>query len=312
MEQQLYQLERNPALERLVAPLNPFERREMEKEIGTYGGLKGVMVWRKVILVDYEYYDYCHKQNVPFCLVDIPLRTETEAVAWVCKNQLLRKSLPEEMRKYLIGKRSRAERKSGLRQYQKLENGTDLQSLLNATYAKHYANKTFVRETIGKEYSLVYVTVRKYEGYAKELDVINKYCPEFVKEHLAGRMKVSFERIEKMVSLPQEMICNECQRLLQERSEVKKGRVNRNLKNTKTGTIPTIKDMPAADPDAEIVSLSLTIPSWRSSILRVRDVSDIGKTSEEARLRLRKALISLKSTTDKLLYVLREDPDGRL
>lgn len=312
MELELHKLDTDPALKRLVAPLNPAEFKEMEENIRCYGGIKGVMVWGNIILVDYEYYDYCHKQSIPFSLVDIPLRSEAEAVAWVCKNQLLRKFLPEEMRKYLIGRRSRAERKISLRQYQKLENGTDLQSLLNATYAKHYANKTFVRETIGKEYSLVYVTVRKYEDYAKELDVIYKYCPEFVKVHLEGRMKVSFEKIEKMVSLPKEMICSECQRFLQERSEVKRGKVNRNLKNTKTGTLPTIKDMPAADPDAEIVSLSLTIPSWRSSILRVRDVSDIRNTSEEARLRLKKALISLKSTTDKLLYVIRENSNGEL
>ena len=86
------------------------------------------------------------------------------------------------------------------------------------------------------------------------------------------------------------------------------------MKGNKTEILPaiSIKNMPTYDPDAEIVSLSLTVPSWTSSILRVRDVTNIAETSPEARCRLREALISLKSITDKMLYVLREDNDGRI
>ena len=116
MEQQLYQLETDPELRRLTAPLNLAEFNEMEEEIKKNGGAKGVKVWGKTILVDYEYYEYCHKQKIPFCIVSISLETWTEAVAWICKNQLFRKSLSEAMKKYLIGKRSMAERTIGLRQ----------------------------------------------------------------------------------------------------------------------------------------------------------------------------------------------------
>ena len=69
---------------------------------------------------------------------------------------------------------------------------------------------------------------------------------------------------------------------------------------------------PAYDPDAEIASLSLTIPSWASNILRIKNSANMHETSPEARLRLKKALVRLKSTTDKLLYVLREATDERL
>ena len=64
MEQQLYQLETDPELRRLTAPLNLAEFNEMEEEIKKNGGAKGVKVWGKTILVDYEYYEYCHKQKV--------------------------------------------------------------------------------------------------------------------------------------------------------------------------------------------------------------------------------------------------------
>ena len=80
MEQQLYVLERNCVLEHLVARFNPAERREMEDDIKTYGGQRSVKVWGETILIDYEYYDYCHEHKIPFSVESVPLRTEAEAV----------------------------------------------------------------------------------------------------------------------------------------------------------------------------------------------------------------------------------------
>ena len=316
MEQQLYQLETDPELRRLTAPLNLAEFNEMEEEIKKNGGAKGVKVWGKTILVDYEYYEYCHKQKIPFCIVSISLETWTEAVAWICKNQLFRKSLSEAMKKYLIGKRSMAERTIGLRQMRRLENHVDQQDCTVMKLARHNITRTHVRERIGAEYFLTYITVRKYESYAQAIDILYVFSPEFVETHLAGKLKVSFEIIDRLVTLSPDAVCSECQRMMQESSESRQGLVKglRIMKESKTEMLPavSIKNMPVYDPDAEIVSLSLTIPSWTSSILRVRNVSNIAETSSEARCRLREALISLKSTTDKMLYVLREDIDGRI
>ena len=314
MEQQLYVLERNCVLEHLVARFNPAERREMEDDIKTYGGQRSVKVWGETILIDYEYYDYCHEHKIPFSVESVPLRTEAEAVAWVSKNQLDRKFLPEERRKYLIGRRSRAEREHGLEQLQKHEGSDSLQAMFAAKFAKHSGSKTIVRERIGREYSLVYMTVRKYETYAESLDQIYRFCQDFVNEHLAGRLKMSIEKIEVLASLSPDMIVKECQRRMQEAREygciAGRRRYTKEIEKKEEAATVSIKDMPAYDPDAEIVSLSLTIPSWRSSIFRVRDVSNMRKTSGEARLILKNELIRLKSATDKLLYVLREDFDG--
>ena len=64
--------------------------------------------------------------------------------------------------------------------------------------------------------------------------------------------------------------------------------------------------MPAYDPDAEFSSLTLTLPSWISSVNRVRTVSDISKTSYTARSKLSEALIHLKCTIDVMLAVIKE------
>ena len=74
----------------------------------------------------------------------------------------------------------------------------------------------------------------------------------------------------------------------------------------------SIKDMPVYDPDAEMVSLIFTIPFWRRSINHVKEVADVDKASREARLRLIEALMLLESTADKLIDVLKEEPNERL
>ena len=74
----------------------------------------------------------------------------------------------------------------------------------------------------------------------------------------------------------------------------------------------SIKDMPVYDPDAELISLVFTIPSWRRSIARVQEVADVDRASREARLRLIEALMLLEVTADKLIDVVKEEPDERL
>ena len=316
MEQQLYQLETDPVLRRLVAPLNLFEFNAMEVEIKRIGGMKGVNVWGNVILVDYEYYDYCHTNDIPFCLNRTFLENQTEAIAWVCKNQLLRKSLSEEMRKYLIGKRSLAEREIGQRQLRNLANRDDRPSGEIYRLAKHKTSSTYIRERIGADYSIFYITVRKYEEYAELIDKIRAFAPEFVEEHLAGRIKLTYEYLEKLGSLPADVIYSECQWWMREQIDKKYMLdMGKREAEAKGGTVmPTvsIKDMPAYDPDAEIVSLTLTVPSWISSINRVKEFSDMENTSQAARVGLKKALIRLKSTTDKMLTALRKGSDERL
>lgn len=315
MEKKLYLLDTDPVLQKLVAPFNLVEYNEMEKAVIRTGSAKEIRVWGNIILTDHEYYAYCHRKNIPFCIVQVPLESKTEAVAWICRNQLLRKALPEEMKRYLIGKMSIAERLLSLKKFRKMKQENSEKEL---KLARKSVFVTRIRERIGADFSIGFVTVRKYEYYALNLDTIYDFIPDFVELHLAGKLKVSFEKMERLALLPPEKMLEESQKLVLEiqfiKQTVGKERRPRFVTKGKTETVPSIsiKDMPAYDPDAEIASLSLTIPSWASNILRIKNSANMHETSPEARLRLKKALVRLKSTTDKLLYVLREATDERL
>ena len=64
--------------------------------------------------------------------------------------------------------------------------------------------------------------------------------------------------------------------------------------------------MPKFDPDAELSSLSLTIPSWCSSIERVMNVTDFQRSSNEGKKRLKVQLSNLMTVIDKITKILEE------
>ena len=81
-----------------------------------------------------------------------------------------------------------------------------------------------------------------------------------------------------------------------------------NVDDLKETPLPavSIKSMPMYDPDAEIASLALTIPSWQSSIERVKNTMHIGETTQEARVRLIERLIELNTTVYRMIRFLKE------
>lgn len=69
----------------------------------------------------------------------------------------------------------------------------------------------------------------------------------------------------------------------------------------------TIKDMPVYDPDGEVCSLALTIPSWIGSINRTQSVSDFTKVSESAGAKLIYELDRLVFTVEGIRAKLVEE-----
>ena len=65
-------------------------------------------------------------------------------------------------------------------------------------------------------------------------------------------------------------------------------------------------DDDAFDPDAEITSLALTIPSWISTMKRAWRATDKSKTTAEARKRLSTELIRLRAQINNLLRNMKE------
>ena len=71
--------------------------------------------------------------------------------------------------------------------------------------------------------------------------------------------------------------------------------------------LPAIKSIPVFDPDAEVTGLTLTIPSWTSSIDRTKVAADFSAVSPSAKRRLEGALLSLQGKAQEMIRAMKED-----
>ena len=136
-----------------------------------------------------------------------------------------------------------------------------------------------------------------------------------VKKILSGQIKISHDNIVELSRLPLSEIRKISTQLAGPRSnQVGYSGSRRELTNrlppkreAERLISAEIKNMPLPDPDAEVSSLSLTIPSWVSSIDRARTHSDFHTVSNEAKQKLVQQLFSLKECINTMLLAIKED-----
>ena len=160
-------------------------------------------------------------------------------------------------------------------------------------------------------------TVYKYSAYSSALDIIDEKVPDLVKRVRSGQLWISQANIIELSGLSKEQLLSLNNYLLAEKIEhlsyhdMKRELLWNNyakpiLKKESSVSIPSIRNLPQFDPDAEIASLTLTIPSWNSSIERVLKVSDFKIASDTAKYKLKYQLMCLISTTNNILKKLEE------
>lgn len=283
----------------LISPLHRFEYKQLEENILHDGCLNPIITWKGIIVDGHNRYAICKKYNIPFTVLEKSFSCRAEVISWICKNQLGRRNIPEETRKYLIGKQyqsqkmaSRTKNPEGFNQYNKNKNKKTISS-----------HKTAI--DLGKENHVTFITISKYASYSKAIDDIGKKCPELVPKILSGKYKISHENILMMAMLSTAEI-REINRKLEETGNtyVKYSGSRSILKQKPPEQKPSVKDMPKFDPDASSIELILTIPSWVSSINRVKNNTDLTIITPNAKERLTKALNTLKTDIEMFLSKL--------
>lgn len=308
----------NPDFTRMVAPLPLQARRELEQRLLQRGCSTPIRVWGNIVLVDQEAYLFCRTHNIPITATQLPLRSQEEAIAWICRNQYARQDLTAEMRKYLIGKRFHAERALGAHEAAATRHATSdtaASTVASLPAPAYEASATRTCERIGIEYHISFQTVRKYGIYAGIIDKLYTIEPAMAKKILRGDIKISHENLVEVNAMNSGDIIRVAKYYLDGNdSKPSFSKIKAIITPSKpkpTQAAPgSIKEMPEYDPDAEVASLALTVPSWISSIHRTQNNSDLSKISERARERLIYELDSLVFTVEGLLSVLKEDYYG--
>ena len=304
---ELKKLQIDDEFKHLIRPLKRKEFLQLEQNLLADGCRDPIVVWNDVIVDGHNRYEICTRHGIPFYTKDMEFECREAAIAWICANQLGRRNITEETRKFLIGMQyesekvvSRIRNKLGRNQHSEpIPDEAD-----DDTVCRHWT-----AQRIAAENNVSAATVQKYAIFTRACEEIGKKEPKLVPKILSGQYKLSHKNIVTMAELPAEDLRRINRKIDRNPGDFMQYKSTRNSSNAgKYEAIPTseimgpsVKDMPEFDPDAEVSSLTLTIPSWQSSIERTKKAADLTIVSDKAKNNLVKALRSLGMTVVDLL-----------
>ena len=291
----------------LIPPLSPKEYEQLEANIIADGCREPIVIWNGYIIDGHNRYEICKKHHIGYKVKEMSFENRDEAVVWICTNQLGRRNIAEETRKYLIGIQYETEKVINKKKNAMGRNQYSSGASQDTT--EHPLN-TGVRtaQRIADENHISSGTVQKYGIYAKSLDIIEEKCPDLVSKILSGKYKISHESVcelakktsDELKKISHKMSRNQMPyiKYCNSRSVIKNSEAEVSMPNSSTASIGSIKEMPVYDPDSEITRLTLTIPSWISSIQKTRSSIIINEASESAKDKLMQSLLDLENEED--------------
>ena len=314
-EARVYNLEIDDDFRNLIRPLMRQEYLQLEANLISDGCLTPIIIWNGVIVDGHNRYEICQKHQIPFRTEERSFDCKEEAIAWICANQLGRRNLSEETRKFLIGMQYENEKianekknRFGTNQYSDSDTKAEGEEQVAEFPSR---NKTAFQ--IANKYHVSRSTVEKYANYTRALETIGRKEPKLVPKILSGRYKISHNGVMELAALPAadvqsinrklELTGPDFVRYQATRKEIQQ--IRKHDPHNSPEPAPSVKDMPEYDPDAEVTGLSLTIPSWSSSMSRVEKATDFNAISDSARHKLQNALLDLQNSALHMLNLLK-------
>ncbi len=295
----------------MLAPiLSDSEYESLEESLFDKGCQDPLHIWNGILLDGHKRYGICRKWDIPFTTITHSFENRNEAIAWICENNIDRFPHHEEMSKFLIGKHYEA---------------VKALFLLHCNPSEAVPKFRYrVAGELGLQYNIAAGTVYKYGMYTRGILKIYSMNAELGRKILNGEIKVSHENITLLSKYPsvrlkrlydfitENKIDHICHSEIRQESlwinvSAHKKKVPPKQNIVKISTDLKIKQMPAYDPDAEVSSLTLTIPSWVSSIRRTQSMADLTHISINAKERLTSQLHSLADTINIMLQSIEEE-----
>ena len=304
-----HELKIDADIQRLKQPLSKVALTELRQQLLSFGCHEPLLIWNGIIIDGANRYDVCKGNNIAFSTESAPVTSKDEAIVFVCKQQLLREDLTNEMRKYLIGRLYRAE-----------VNAKTTKTFNSNRIRRQYAlGKTSRKQDILLEVSsylgLSGGTVLKYGIFSRCVDNIRKNDPAIAKGILEGRIKISHSNImqlERCSAWELKLISNAID--LENGGHIMRSDINKALSHRATvDPLPAskfddsdlpIRKIPVYDPDSDISSLIYTIPAWINSVNRAQTNTNFQKISVKAKERtlaqLNRLLVAVISLEEDL------------
>ena len=194
----LSQLKIDPEFQSKIPPLQFEEEQQLEQNIIAEGRLLNpIITWNGYILDGHTRYRILKKHGfIKFEVEEIQLANKYEAFAWICKNQLGRRNLSPERKKFLLGKEYEST---------KLAVGGqpgNCNKVNRCDQNDHIDSEKRTCERIAVEHGVGSATVRRAEKYMNGVEAADDAAPGAREEILNGKIKAADREICAIAKAP--------------------------------------------------------------------------------------------------------------
>ena len=188
----------DPEFQSQIPPLTDDEFKQLEENILKEGKLLSpLIVWNNTLVDGHNRYAILQKHpEIYFSTMPLPFESREEVLAWICKNQLGRRNLSPEQKRYLLGKQYEAEKKAA-----KIFRGNQY-TLAKKSGGNHGDNHHSGKKTcdrIAEENGVSRASVLRASHYTRGIDIADNLSPGIKQKVFSGEVKFTNEEMSKLV-----------------------------------------------------------------------------------------------------------------
>ena len=184
----------DPEFEEKIPPLTEEEFRQLENNILSDGVvINPIIIWNGVIVDGHNRFHIVEQHpEIKYTTHEKYFDDRYAVIAWICKNQLGRRNLTPEQKKYLIGKQYEAEKAA-----QGGNHGNQYTSLAKCQLGT--LPKADTADRIAKENGIGRRSVFRAETFAKAVDIADVVEPGIRSNLLAGEIRAKENDIRDLI-----------------------------------------------------------------------------------------------------------------
>ena len=188
----------DPEFQNQIPPLTDDEFKQLEENILKEGKLiSPLIVWGNTLVDGHNRYAIVQEHpEISFSTMPLPFESREEVLAWICRNQLGRRNLSPEQKRYLLGKQYEAEKKAA-----KIFRGNQY-TLAKKSGGNHGDNHHSGKKTcdrIAEENDVSRASVLRASHYTRGIDIADSLSPGIKQKVFSGEVKFTNEEMSKLV-----------------------------------------------------------------------------------------------------------------
>ena len=186
----------DPEFQSQIPPLTDDEFKQLEENILKEGKLLSpLIVWNNTLVDGHNRYAILQKHpEIYFSTMPLPFESRGEVLAWICKNQLGRRNLTPEQKKFLIGKQYSVEHRkpggNGNNQYTATTQEAVQEELCQIDTIPPTSAEASIRKQIAERNNVSESYVARSEKFMRGVEIMEQMMPGTKEKILSGQFKV--------------------------------------------------------------------------------------------------------------------------